>query len=220
MEQYLPFIVTLLTVISNGLGGNVKEISDSYIKSKLITPAPFTFSIWSIIYLLLLYVTFINSKEIINTKTPFGTIFSLFIISAILNATWIQVWGKNLVLSSIILLLLALVLIIITYELNKTNVNKVLLVAFGIYTMWVIIASLLNFSTALIENNILDNKFMKNILLIILIILPFIIKNIFNKINMPMLLVIIWASFGLIMNKNDNNLFLAPIISSLLNMFI
>jgi len=219
MDQYLPFIVTLLTIISNGLGENVKKISDQYIKSNIITPSPFTFSIWGLIYLLLLYTTFVNSKEIININTPFGSIFSLFIISSLLNATWIQVWGKNLVLSSIIILLLALTLIIITYQLNKNNVDKILLYAFGIYTIWVIIASLINLSTTLIENNIIDNKFMKNILLILLIIIPFIIRNVFDKTKIPMLLTIVWASFGLIMKKNDL-IFIAPIISSILNIIL
>ena len=213
MEKYLPVIVTLLTIISNSLGGNVKEISDKYINSRMLTPAPFTFSIWGIIYLLLIYTTFVNYKDILNTNN----IFILFIISAILNATWIQVWGKNLVLSSIILLLLASVLITITYELNKNNVNKILLFAFGIYTMWAIIASLINLSTVLIENNILDNKIMKYILLLILIIIPFVINKFFDKTKIVMLLVIVWASFGIIMNKNNNNIFIMPIISSIIN---
>jgi tryptophan-rich sensory protein len=216
MDQYLPVIVTLLTVISNSLGGNVKEISDKYIKSKILTPAPFTFSIWGLIYLLLIYTTFVNYKDILNTNN----IFILFIISAILNATWIQVWGKNLVLSSIILLLLASVLITITYELNKNNVDRTLLYAFGIYTMWAIIASLINLSTVLIENNILDNEIMKYVLLLILIIIPFVINKFFDKTKIVMLLVIVWASFGIIMNGSNNNIFIMPIISSIINILL
>ncbi len=196
MEQYLPFGVSILTIISNSLGGNIKEISDKYIKSKNITPAPFTFSIWGLIYSLLLYTTFTYHKEILNKN-----IFSLFVISAILNATWIQVWGKNLVLSSIILILLALSLIMITLELNKNNTEKILLYTFGIYTMWTIIAALINLSTTLIENDIIDNKTMKILLLIILLIIPIILYKVINKTFIPMLLVIIWALFGISMNK-------------------
>uniref|UniRef100_A0A6C0HUV7 Tryptophan-rich sensory protein n=1 Tax=viral metagenome TaxID=1070528 RepID=A0A6C0HUV7_9ZZZZ len=216
MKEYLPVIVTLLTVISNSLGGNIKEISAKYIKSNSITPAPFTFSIWGLIYSLLLYATFIYHKEIFN-----GNIFSLFIISAILSATWIQVWGKNLVLSSVILLLLAASLIMITYELNKNNVNKILLYTFGIYTTWAIIASIINLSTTLIENDIIDNKSMKTIILIILSILPFVFNKFFNKTILAMLLTIIWASFGIIMKDTTNNLiFIIPILISLIFSFI
>ncbi len=70
MEQYLPVGITLLTILGNGLGSsNIKEISDRY---KIdITPAPFTFSIWGIIYSLLLYVTFTQHQAILNTQTPY-----------------------------------------------------------------------------------------------------------------------------------------------------
>ncbi len=217
MEQYLPFGVTLLTILSNGVGANIKEISDKYKIS--ITPAPFTFSIWGIIYSLLLYITFTNFKEFLYTQTPYGSIFTLFVISAILNATWIQVWGKNLELSSVILLLLAFVLIIITSELNKANVDKLIIYTFGIYTAWAICAGLLNISTSLINKKILDDSTVKIIVVIILSILPFLAKNIFGEALIPMLATFIWASFGIIMNGNNNLLFIGPIISSLITMF-
>ncbi len=217
MEQYLPFGTTLLTILSNGIGANIKEISDKY---KIdITPAPFTFSIWGIIYGLLLYITFTHFKEFLYTQTPYGSIFTLFVISAVLNATWIQVWGKNLELSSIILIFLAAILIIITNEFNKANVDKIIIYTFGIYTAWAICAGLLNISTSLINKKILDNGTVKIIMVIILSILPFLVKNIFGNALIPMLATFIWASFGIIMNGNDNLLFIAPIISSILNIF-
>ena len=145
--------------------------------------------------------------------------FTLFVISAILNATWIQVWGKNLELSSVILLLLAFVLIIITSELNKANVDKLIIYTFGIYTAWAICAGLLNISTSLINKKILDNSIVKIIIVNILSVLPFLAKNIFGEALIPMLATIIWASFGIIMNGNNNLLFISPIISSLINMF-
>ncbi len=180
MDKYLPVGITLLTILSNSLGGNMKEISDKYNVNinDHFTPAPFTFSIWGVIYSLLLYVTFTHHQEILFTQTKYGSIFLLFIISSILNALWIQAWGKNLELSATILLLLAFVLIIITTELNKTGVNKILLYTFGIYTAWAIVASLLNLSTVLINNNILDNNTMKYIIVGILTLLPFLIKNV------------------------------------------
>ena len=222
MNNYLPVGVTLLTVLSNALGNNVKEISNKYTLESQITftPAPFTFSIWGIIYSLLIYTTFTQHQSILNVQTPFGSIFSLFIISAILNATWIQVWGKNLELSSVILILLAFILMIITSELNKAGVDKLLLYTFGIYTAWAIVASLINLSTALGSNKILDNNSIKIILVGILTILPFLIKTFFGQAYIPMLLTFIWASFGIIMNGNDNLLFIAPILSSLINIFI
>lgn len=220
MEKYLPVGITLLTVISN-MFNNIKEISDKYkINSQnTFTPAPFTFSIWGVIYSLLIYTTFTHHREILNTKTPFGSVFTLFIISSILNALWIQVWGKSLELSAIILIILASILILITIELNKANVNKLLIYTFGIYTAWAIVASLINLSTLFVNKNILDNKNIKIILLVILTLLPFLFK-LFGSAKIPMLITIIWASFGIIMNGDNNILFLAPILSAILNVYL
>jgi tryptophan-rich sensory protein len=226
MDKYLPVGVTLLTIISNSLGGNIKELSDKYnLKSQItITPAPYTFSIWGLIYGLLVYVTFTNHKDILNTQTPFGSIFSLFILSAILNATWIQVWGKSLELSSVVLILLAIVLMTITAELNKAGVDKILIYTFGIYTAWAVVASLLNLSTSLVNNNILSNNTVKLIMVGILTILPFLLKYVFKNVLghsiIPMLITFIWASLGIIMNGKNNLIFLAPIASSVLNIFL
>jgi tryptophan-rich sensory protein len=226
MERYLPVGITLLTVLSNRLGGNIKEISDKYNTKYTdnFTPAGFTFSIWGVIYSLLIYTTFTHYKEILDTQTPYGSIFTLFVISSILNALWIQAWGKNLELSSIILILLAFVLMIITIELNKANVSKILIYTFGLYTAWAVVAALLNLSTVLINNNIIDNKTMKIIFLGILTLLPFLIKHVLKDILgasiIPMLIVFIWASFGIIMNGENNLIFIAPILSSTLNIFL
>ena len=222
MEKYLPVGVTLLTVIANALGnlsGNsIKEISDKY--KIFVTPAPYTFSIWILIYGLLIYTTFTNYKDILYTQTQYGSIFALFVVSAILNALWIQVWGKSLELSSAILILLAIILIIITVELNKANVNKLLIYTFGIYTAWAIVASLINLSTLLINKKILNNNIVKLMVAGLLTLAPFLIKNILGDAIIPMLATFIWASIGIIMNGNNNLIFLAPILSSILNIFI
>jgi benzodiazapine receptor len=223
MNNYLPLGVTLLTILSNFINiSQVKIISDKYKISP--SPAPFTFSIWSLIYSLLIYTTFTFHKDILNTQTKYGSIFSLFVISAILNATWIQVWGKNLELSSVILILLATILITITIELNKAGVAKILIYTFGIYAAWTIIASLLNLSITIVNKNILNDATVKIIILSILTILPFLLKDVFKNIFgdaiIPMLVTFIWASFGIIMNGNNNLIFMAPIITSALNLFL
>jgi tryptophan-rich sensory protein len=226
MEKYLPVSITLLTIIFNIIGNNIKNVSDKYKNKLQITfiPASYTFSIWSLIYGLLIYTTFTHYKDILYTQTKYGSIFSLFIFSAILNALWIQVWGKSLELSSAILILLTIILIIITIELNKASVNKLLIYTFGIYTAWAIVASLINLSTLLINKKILDNNIVKLIVAGLLTLAPFLIKNIFKekfgKSILPILVTFIWASIGIIMNGNNNLIFLAPILSSILNMFL
>ncbi len=216
MERFIPVIITLFTIFGNYIvGKNVKNVSDSYKMN--ITPKPFTFGIWGLIYMLLLYVTFVYYKEILEIKTKHGSILNLFIISAILNILWLYTWGKNLVLSSLILIVLAYILIIITTELNKANVNKVLIYTFGIYTAWVIIAALLNLSILFLNNKIMSQDIIKILVVALLSIIPFIIKKHFGKAVIPMLLTFIWGSIGIITNNNNNLIFLIPIITSVLN---
>ena len=132
----IPLIITILTIISN-IFNNIKNISDDY---KLpFTPAPITFSIWGGIYGMLLYCSYMYPDQ-------FDNIMLLYGISAVLNAMWIQVWGKNLLLSSLILIALASILI---YIVTKITDNDIIKIVFTIYATWVAIACLLNLAILL-----------------------------------------------------------------------
>jgi hypothetical protein len=89
----LFFAVTLVinTLGALGLinGLSQKEISDMYIT--LITPSPSTFSIWSVIYSLLIIsvIVMIVKKDTPYYKKVVNQISTLFRISCILNIAWI-----------------------------------------------------------------------------------------------------------------------------------
>jgi hypothetical protein len=189
----VPLIITILTIISNAFN-NIKSISDDY---KLpFTPAPLTFSIWGGIYGMLIYCAYKFPESFNNILLPYA-------ISAVLNALWIQVWGKSEILSSIILIALASTLIYIVSQLND-DITKI---TFTIYATWVVIASLLNISILL--KKYINVNILKYIVLTILTLAPFLLKNIY------MTLVIIWASIGIIMSKNIE--FVIPILSGILS---
>jgi tryptophan-rich sensory protein len=216
MERFVPVGVTLLTILSTAvLGKNVKNISDK--NNISITPAPFTFIIWFLIYILLLYTTFTHYKEILEIKTQYGSILHLFVLSAVLTALWLYTWGKSLELSSLILVILAIVLIYITKELHKAGAHKSLIYTFGIYAAWVLVACILNLAILFVNKNVLSQDAVKIIAVIILSIIPFLFKNKLSKDAIPILVTFIWASIGIIANKNNNLLFIIPIIASLIN---
>lgn len=192
----VPLIITILTIISNAFN-NIKSISDDY---KLpFTPAPITFSIWGGIYGMLIYCAYKFPESFNNIMIPYA-------ISAVLNALWIQVWGKSEILSSIILIALASTLIYIVSQLND-NIVKI---TFTIYATWAVIASLLNISVLL--KKYIDVNILKYIVLTILTLAPFLFKNIY------MVSVIIWASLGIIYSNNIE--FIIPIISGILSQII
>ncbi len=192
----VPLIITILTIISNSFN-NIKSISDDY---KLpFTPAPLTFSIWGGIYGMLIYCAYKFPESFNNIMIPFA-------ISAVLNALWIQVWGKSELLSSIILIALASTLIYIVSQLND-NIVKI---TFTIYATWAVIASLLNISILL--KKYINVNILKYIVLVILTLAPFLFKNIYIT------MVIIWASLGIIYSNNIE--FIIPIISGILYQII
>ena len=89
----LFFVITLAvnTLGAIGLinGLSQKEISDKYVT--LITPSPSTFSIWSIIYTLLIIsvIVMIMKKDDPYYQKAIDQITVLFRISCILNIAWI-----------------------------------------------------------------------------------------------------------------------------------
>ncbi len=223
MTEYFPFGVSILTIGANLLSGNtVKNTSIKYENEykNTITPVSYTFIIWGIIYILLLVSTFKNRNDILNIKTSYGSIYSLFILSCILNILWILLWDKNVEIASFISLLLAIVLVIILYELNKANVDKLLLYTFGIYAMWAVIACILNLSIVMNKTTSISNNIINIGVMIILSIMPFIVNKHFNKSKLVLLLTIIWASGGIVLNKHHNLIFIIPILSAILNLFI
>lgn len=91
----------------NGL--STKDISDQL--STYLTPAGFTFSIWSIIYVgvIAVSIAIIIRKVILPRKAMIW-----FIISSLANGLWIVAWHyQNLHLSMIIILILLASLIIV-----------------------------------------------------------------------------------------------------------
>ena len=98
----LNTIFFILTLVVNTLGGlgiindmSQSDVSDKYFT--LITPAGFTFSIWSVIYgliavsLVVLYLRRETSyyQRVLDKITP------LFILTSVLNMAWIVFFPMN-----------------------------------------------------------------------------------------------------------------------------
>jgi benzodiazapine receptor len=138
--------------IINGL--SQKQISDMYVT--LITPSPATFSIWSVIYLLLLIsvVMMIAKKDDPYYQSAVDQITLLFRISCIFNIAWIVVFSfVQIELSALFILGFVITLSLICQKLIKIQDGKrwLLPLTFGIYTGWLFIATVVNISAALVK---------------------------------------------------------------------
>lgn len=152
-----------VTLVINTLGAlglinglSQKEISDRYIT--LITPSPSTFSIWSVIYTLLILsvvVMAIKKKDTYYQKAM-DEITLLFRISCVLNVFWIVAFSfVQIELSVLFIFVFVLVLARICQKLARIQTGKrfLLPLTFGLYTGWLFIATVVNIAAALVKSN-------------------------------------------------------------------
>ena len=147
------FINTLGAVgVINGL--SQKEISDMYLT--LITPDPSTFRIWSVIYtfLIISIVMMIVKKDDPYYQKATDEITLLFRVSCALNAAWIIAFSFVLVEISVLFIfgfVVTLALICKKLLQIQTGGRWLLPLSFGLYTGWLLIATVVNTSAALVK---------------------------------------------------------------------
>jgi tryptophan-rich sensory protein len=162
-KAWINGLFLILTLVINTLGAlgfinglTQKEISDKY--PTLITPNPATFSIWSVIYSLLLIsmIVMIVKKDDAYYRSAVDQITGLFRLSCILNAVWIVSFSFELVeLSTLFILAFVIVLSMLCRKLSLIQDKKrwLLPLTFGLYTGWLFIATVVNIAAALVKLN-------------------------------------------------------------------
>jgi benzodiazapine receptor len=120
--QAINIVAFILTVVVNGLAGSTTllggvtsaDVSDMY--PTLVTPAGFTFSIWGVIYtLLLLFVVYQALPK--NRDKPFlSQVGVLFGLSSVCNVCWLFLWHYDLITYSLVLMLALLASLILIYR--------------------------------------------------------------------------------------------------------
>jgi len=160
-KAWINGLLLLLTLAINTLGATgfinsqtQKEISDRYVT--LITPSPSTFSIWSVIYTLLLVsaIVMIVKSEDAYYGPAIEKITTPFIASCVLNIAWIVFFSYDQLLLSVLFILgFVLSLAVICRRLLKIQDKKrwLLPITFGIYTGWLMIANVVNIAAALVK---------------------------------------------------------------------
>lgn len=170
----------------------------------LITPAPSTFSIWSVIYILLGFsiVFMIIKTDNLYYQTAINNISTLFIISSLLNIAWIIAFSYlQLVLSTFFILAFVVVLTIICIRLIEINDGKhfLLPLTFGLYTGWLFIASVVNIAATLVQLNWngfgINFEILASGTLIIAILLVLIVMRSVQNVIFP--LPIAWGYLGI-----------------------
>jgi len=199
----LAFVVMVaMNYLANALPINGKttgQLSDLY--PNLFTPAGITFSIWGIIYFLVL--VFVIVQLMTGNQRLVAAIGWAFVISSVFNALWIVAWHyERTGLSVLIMLGLLASLIYINQQLSAMPFSITKL-AFGIYLGWICIATIANVTALLVSINWGGFGISAEVWTILLIAVGAMITIItMNSLNNPYLaLAVIWAFAGIIIKR-------------------
>ncbi len=147
---FLVFTIIFNYLSNTGIfnGKTISNVSAEY--QNLFTPAGYAFSIWGIIYLLLIGFVFYTGRSLFNPakneSDPFvEKIGWWFVVSCIANCSWIVTWLYGFTGLSVIVLGIALIsLLIILFEALKYKATKAEIwfinIHFQIYTGWMSVA--------------------------------------------------------------------------------
>ncbi len=137
-------------------GVNTGEVSDAY--PNLFAPAGITFSIWGLIYfLLLLFVLY--SMGVFGKKGGFEASKSAsipFIVSSLANTAWIFSWHYRIIPLSLVLMVVILSSLMTAYvRIQKRSLSAAekcfVRLPFSIYFGWITVATIANITTFLVD---------------------------------------------------------------------
>ncbi len=215
----ISFLFYAATIFVNSLSGaglingnSQTDVSRAYPSG--ITPAPYAFSIWGVIYLTLLIAIFIPliKKKDIDIKN-INAVAVMFWLSCIFNIGWTFVFSYEVIWLSAIFIVGILIFVfasMLKLKAMSGNKNGIFDLAFGLYGGWLSIASVVNFVAFLvsIKFDFFGNKeLFYSIVLAAFILLIALIQKVHN--NPFYVFSIIWAFIGILV-RYSNEIFTTP----------
>lgn len=161
MRQILTIVATVATIAANSLAvvlplNNLtsQEISDSF--DVLFTPAGYVFSIWGVIYLVLIIYSIYQALPAQRDNEALRAISPWYLLASVANIAWIFLWHYQvfgLTIVAMITLLIALLKIYLTLNIGLTAVKPGMKWAvhlpFSIYLGWITVATIANVTALL-----------------------------------------------------------------------
>lgn len=161
VSAWLNLVAFVVVLVVNGLSGALPlngktqaEISDNF--DVYIVPAGYAFSIWGLIYLLLIGFVIYQLLPAQRDNVRLARVDYLFVLSCVANASWIFVWHyERFVLSLVAMLMLlgSLSAIYVRLGIGKSVVNlseRVFVrLPFRLYLGWISVATIVNAASLL-----------------------------------------------------------------------
>ena len=213
--KVLNMIATLFAIIFNTFAvilplnnRSTREISDSL--ANYFTPAPYVFSIWSIIYIgwiLFALYPFLKEAEGFTHKVNLWYFTNLFA-----NGIWIVLWHYGEYLLSVFVMIYLLFSLIVLYQRLEigsmdNSTENIIFKKFpvSIYFGWITVATIANMVAYLVSINVTFND-LDPIITVLVIAVGFIIGFLVVIRNTDYLysLVFIWAYLGVFVAQSGN----------------
>jgi len=212
MNKFVVAVSFLIMIAVNALaniiplnGYTTGEVSDLY--QNLFAPAPITFAIWGLIYILLaayvIYQLFFRKKDFATEL--YEKIGFYFTLSCIANIAWIFLWHYlNIGFSVIFMIVLLVCLIAIYTVIDKSSVSlkhkAVLKIPFSVYFGWITVATIANIAAFLVSIGWSSFSYTSIFLTVIILFVGVLISSITILKNNDIAygLVILWAYSGIL----------------------
>ena len=195
----------VMNYLANALPLNNKttgELSDAF--PNLFVPAGITFSIWGIIYLLLLIycvLQFTSTNQLVISYI--GWVFAL---TCVLNALWIVCWHYQKISLSLLVMTGILISLIYINMIIKGLPVRMIKAAFGVYLGWICIATIANVTALLVHFNWNGFGLPGEVWAIIMISAGAVITvlSVYRLRNPFIGLAVIWAFTGIIIKRQSD----------------
>lgn len=227
MWAVLNIIFYISTLAINYLGSSgffndmsQKDISDKY--TTLITPATFAFSIWGVIYglLLITLIYFFVKRKDHKVSKAIQLISPLFIASSLFNIGWIVTFSYEMLGISTILIfamLFSLIIIIEKIYKNRVEIPYILpIISFTLYSAWVFIATVINIALFLVQKNWGGFGISSSIwtIIVLFIAIAFVLFYLSQYKNAIFPISVAWGFFGIYKSYSSGRL-AAPMASTI-----
>ncbi len=156
---YLAVVgVNALAVLLPINNRTTEELSDMY--PNLFVPAGLTFSIWGVIYILLLIFTLYQASDLLGGKKDKTSFVekagALYLLTSALNVAWILAWHYEQVLLSVLIMLAFLATLIVLYlkigsKFASFGERFMAQVPIGVYLGWIAVATVANVTALLVK---------------------------------------------------------------------
>ena len=209
-RQIVNVVTYVVTVVINGAavalplnGLTTAEISDRF--PVLVTPANYVFSIWSVIYLLLLAFIVWQALPRNRTDPALRSLGYLPALAGVLNALWVVLWHFEVfVLTVPVMLGLLLTLILIHVRLRPVRggdgIDRALVaLPFSVYLGWITVATIANISQMLFHAGYRGEPLGEELWAIIILAVGVVITAVMllREADWAYALVVIWAYVGI-----------------------